>query len=65
MRLSFVDPNNIIFTNSQPKLFKLLDSLGINSHVCPIRHGAFWEAGIHCLTLDIKRKGENRRIVEL
>jgi glycine amidinotransferase len=60
-----VDPTNVIFTNHQPKLFKLLDSLGINSHVCPIRHGAFWESGIHCLTLDLKRKGEKRRIVEL
>ena len=58
-----VDPHNIIFNNSQPKLFKLLDSLGINSHVCPIRHGVFWEAGIHCVTLDVKRQGESRQII--
>lgn len=58
-----VDPNNVIFTNSQPKLFKLLDSLGINSHVCPIRHGTFWESGVHCVTLDIKRRGNKRSVI--
>ena len=58
-----VNPHNIIFTNPQPKLFKLLDTLGINSHVCPIRHGTFWESGIHCVTLDIKRQGERRTII--
>jgi glycine amidinotransferase/scyllo-inosamine-4-phosphate amidinotransferase 1 len=58
-----VDPHNVIFTTHNTKLFKLLDSLGVNSHVCPIRHGVFWEAGIHCLTLDIKRKGQSRTVV--
>ena len=58
-----IDPNNIIFTNHQPKLFKLLDSLGVNSHVCNIRHGQFWDAGMHCLTLDLKRRGECRQII--
>ena len=58
-----VDSNNIIFSTPQPKVFKLLDSLGINSHVCPLRHGPFWEAGIHCATLDIKRKGTCRKII--
>lgn len=59
-----VDPNNVIFTTHNTKLFKLLDSLGINSHVCPIRHGLFWEAGIHCLTLDVKRRGSKRNIIQ-
>jgi len=60
-----IDSNNVIFSNHQPKLFKLLDSLGINSHVCSLRHGQFWDAGIHCLTLDIKRRGECRKIIDL
>ena len=58
-----VDSNNIIFTNSQPKLFKELEKRNINCIVCPIRHGLFWEAGIHCLTLDVSRRGEKRTIV--
>jgi len=60
-----VDSNNIIFSTNQPEVFKLLNELGVKCHICKIRHGMFWEAGIHCLTLDIKRKGEKRSIVPL
>jgi len=60
-----IDSSNVLFSNHQPKVFKLLDSLGINSHVCNLRHGKFWDSGLHCLTLDIKRKGERRRIIDL
>ena len=59
-----VDPNNIVFNNNQPRLFKFLDSLGINSHVCNVRHSLFWDAGIHCLTLDVKRRGTCRQIID-
>lgn len=58
-----VDSKNIIFSIEQPQVFELMARMGINAHVCKIRHGLFWEAGIHCLTLDIKRKGSKRRIV--
>ena len=58
-----VDSQNIIFSTRQPKVFDLLSKHGINCHVVEIRHGLFWEAGIHCLTLDIKRNGNKRKIV--
>jgi hypothetical protein len=58
-----VDSCNVIFSTEQPEVFALLNTLGINCHVCKIRHGIFWEAGIHCLTLDVKRKGINRTVV--
>lgn len=58
-----VDSKNIIFSIDQPKVFDLMSSMGIITHVCKMRHGLFWEAGIHCLTLDIKRKGLNRKVV--
>jgi hypothetical protein len=57
-----VDSKNIIFSIEQPQVFELMAKMGINAHVCKMRHGLFWEAGIHCLTLDIKRKGERRSI---
>lgn len=59
-----VDPKNIIFSVDQPLVFEKLNQLGIHCHVCKVRHNMFWEAGIHCLTLDIKRKGEKRSIIE-
>jgi N-dimethylarginine dimethylaminohydrolase len=58
-----IDSKNILFSNTQPRIFKLMESMGINCHVVPQRHGLFWEAGIHCLTLDLVRNGECRRIV--
>jgi len=58
-----VDPNNIIFSIEQPKVFRILEKIGINCHVCDMRHGLFWDAGIHCATLDLKRRGEKRSIV--
>ena len=58
-----VDPNNVIFSNHQPKLFEAMESQGITCHVANQRHGIFWESGIHCLTLDIKRKGNRRKII--
>lgn len=58
-----VDSSNIIFSYEQPKVFDLLNKHGINCHVCTLRHGLFWEAGPHCVTLDVKRKGNKRKIV--
>jgi glycine amidinotransferase len=59
-----IDSNNVLFSNHQPGIFKVMESYGINCHVVPQRHGLFWEAGIHCLTLDIVRDGDIRSIVE-
>jgi hypothetical protein len=59
-----VDSQNILFSNDQPRIFKIMEQYGINCHVVPQRHGLFWEAGIHCLTLDLVRTGECRRIVD-
>jgi hypothetical protein len=58
-----IDSHNVLFSNSQPRIFKVMEKYGINCHVVPQRHGLFWEAGIHCLTLDIARSGEKRSII--
>jgi hypothetical protein len=54
---------NIIFSIDQPKVFELMATMGIQAHVCKMRHGLFWEAGVHCLTLDIKRRGNKRSVI--
>jgi len=59
-----VDSNNIIFSNHQPRIFKVMEQHGINCHVVPQRHGLFWEAGIHCLTLDLVRDGVQRSVIK-
>ena len=58
-----IDSQNILFSNHQPGIFKVMEQHGINCHVVPQRHGLFWEAGIHCLTLDLVRTGECRSII--
>jgi len=58
-----IDSQNVLFSNYQPRIFKVMEKYGINCHVVSQRHGLFWEAGIHCLTLDLVRNGERRSII--
>jgi len=58
-----IDSKNILFSSEQPKLFNFLKQKGITCHVVNMRHSMFWEGGIHCLTLDVSRRGEKRRVV--
>ena len=58
-----LDPQNVIFSEFNQPLFDYLLSLGIQSHVCAFRHQFFWAAGIHCVTLDIRRHGKQRKII--
>lgn len=58
-----VDAHNVIFNNHMPELFDFLASIGITSHVSAVRHQNFWALGIHCMTLDIRRSGNKRKIV--
>lgn len=58
-----VDSKNIIFGQQDDELFDFLNSFGVNCHIAPQRHSLFWEGGIHCITLDIKRNGNCRTII--
>jgi len=58
-----VDSNNIVFDQTMPELFEFLATLNVKCHVAPLRHRKFWAAGIHCVTLDIRRRGNKRKIV--
>jgi hypothetical protein len=57
-----IDSNNILFAKEQPRLFEFLQKHNINCHYVTQRHSLFWEAGIHCLTLDLERTGDLRKI---
>jgi hypothetical protein len=60
-----VDSKNIFISNEQPRLQEMLDKRGITCHVSPIRHNHFLDGGIHCLTLDVKRRGERRKVINV
>ena len=36
----------------------LIEQEGITCHVVPWRTRGFWDGGIHCITLDVRRRGE-------
>lgn len=52
-----VDEKNVICIAEHEQTFKKFKQLGITPHVVdfPTRH--FWDGGIHCITVDIRRKG--------
>ena len=52
-----VDESNVIFSHYNKDLFDFCQKHGINCHVSELRHRYFWDGGIHCCTLDIRRAG--------
>jgi glycine amidinotransferase len=63
LNILIVDRHNIIFARPLPELFALLKKFQIECHVCPMRHMLYWDSGVHCATLDVKRRGQRRCIV--
>jgi N-dimethylarginine dimethylaminohydrolase len=63
LNVLILDSNNILFGRHIPELFNYLKTLNINCHFVEQRHELYWEGGIHCCTLDVKRKGLKRSIV--
>jgi hypothetical protein len=58
VNMLIIDPKNVIVFNYNETVFKALDRYGITPHVVPFRHRYFWDGGIHCVTLDLDRRGE-------
>jgi N-dimethylarginine dimethylaminohydrolase len=52
-----INPENVMMLGHNQNLFDHLASLGINVHSMPFRCRTFWDGGLHCLTLDIRRQG--------
>lgn len=52
-----IDENNVLFLGENETLFRDLEQIGITAHVVNFRCRTFWDSGLHCLTLDISRKG--------
>jgi glycine amidinotransferase len=63
LNVLIIDRHNIVFGRALPELFRYLKTFGIDCHVCEQRHMLYWEGGIHCSTLDVKRRGNLRSII--
>lgn len=48
----------VMVNNYNKQVFDFLKKHKIEPIICPFRHRYFWDGGLHCLTLDLKRKGD-------
>lgn len=64
LNVLIIDRHNIVFARHIPELFAKLKTLHIDCHVIPQRHYLYWDGGIHCSTLDVKRRGAKRKIIK-
>lgn len=55
-----IDEKNIICNNYNKKVFDAFDRHGITPHVINFRHRYFWDGGIHCITSDLSREGDQK-----
>jgi hypothetical protein len=53
-----VNEECVIVNNYNKKVFDFLKKHGIEPIVCEQRHRWFWDGGVHCLTQDLYREGE-------
>jgi len=49
---------HVLVNNHNKQVFDFLKKNGIEPIICPIRHRYFWDGGLHCFTLDLRRSGE-------
>jgi len=50
-----IDRNNVVCLYENESIFKKLQERNITPHIVDFRHHEYWDAGIHCLTADLKR----------
>lgn len=52
-----VDESNVLVIAQDDDVCKQLEQRGITPHVVDFKTRGFWDGGLHCLTLDIRRTG--------
>ena len=52
-----VDEHNVVIPGENESVFRNLEIMGITAHSVPFRTRTFWDGGMHCITLDIRRRG--------
>lgn len=56
VNIVMIDEKNMLCMGEHPSLFAKLEKHGITCHVIPFRTRTFWDGGLHCITLDIRRQ---------
>jgi hypothetical protein len=51
-----IDEKNVFMLGENEAVFRELERYGITAHPMPFRTRTFWDGGLHCITLDIRRQ---------
>lgn len=51
-----IDEKNVFMLGENEGVFRELERHGITAHSMPFRTRTFWDGGLHCITLDIRRQ---------
>jgi len=56
-----LDQHNVIVNSYNKQVFDTFKKHKIEPIICNLRHRYFWDGGLHCNTLDIRRRGQRKR----
>ena len=56
-----LDKHNVIVNSYNEKIFDAFKRHKIEPIICKLRHRWFWDGGLHCNTVDIRRRGKKER----
>lgn len=57
VNILMVDKHTAVVAHEDKKIIEAMERHGVTCHVIPLRHLFFWDAGTHCMTLDLDREG--------
>ena len=57
VNILIINPKNVVLAEYNKQAVDALKRYGITAHISPFRHKYFWDAGIHCVTNDLSRRG--------
>ncbi len=55
-----LDEKNCIVNGYNKKVFDAFERHGVTPHIINFRHRYFWDGGLHCITSDLHREGEQK-----
>jgi N-dimethylarginine dimethylaminohydrolase len=55
-----IDEHNVVCNNYRKEVFDAFERHGMTPHILNFRHRYFWDGGLHCITSDINRLGEQK-----
>ena len=65
LNMLVIDEKNVIVNGHNEKAFDAFERHGITPHIVNFRHRYFWDGGLHCITADLAREGEQTSLEQL